>query len=242
MNSNCELRNFVIDGGNKTNPTTEMVKGNRRGISINNKTRITLSNVTITGFNEYGLYVTQVGYNHEYYQNLKLDNVNCEFNYVGIIFDTRAEYIQTTNSICAKNFIGCINRGGNNLFTNCMFNRNVHGYMVQGGSEYPNHGHSSASNCSFNHNYESGLIAKDVTIGYIFNGCQLFDGDLILENSTGIQFTCGEIGTIKIVVNGGNYNLIKDNFCYTIPHFDITGGKTVFEGNRNANGIECQPS
>ena len=123
-----------------------------------------------------------------------------------------------------------------------MFNRNVHGYMVQGGSEYPNHGHSSASNCSFNHNYESGLIAKDVTIGYIFNGCQLFDGDLILENSTGIQFTCGEIGTIKIVVNGGNYNLIKDNFCYTIPHFDITGGKTVFEGNRNANGIECQLS
>ena len=234
--NSCKISNVVISGGVTTHPTTSTIKGDRTAISLSNVIRCKIENVRVTGFSAYGLYVTNVGYNQEHHKNLKVTNCDFEYNYIGILYDRRAEYIQTINTACGNNFLGCVNRGGNNLFSNCMFNSNVHGFMVQGGGNYDNHGHSSASNCSFNHNTESGIIAKDVTIGYIFNGCQHFDGDLVLENSEGIWFTNGELGSFKVVVKGGRFNLIKDNFFYTKPSKDITDGMTSFENNRLADG------
>lgn len=239
MGNNCDIADLVFDGGNRTHPTVDTQEGDRTGLSINNKKRCKLRNLRATGFSKHGLYATEIGYNHEHHQNLKIDNCDFEYNFLGILLDRRAEYAQLNNVNCGNNFLGCLNRGGNNSFSNSMFNSNVHGFMIQGGANYPNHGHSSASNCTFNHNLESGIIAKDVTIGYIFAGCQLFDGDLVLENSEGIWFTGGELGTFKVVVKGGRYNLIKDNFLYTRPSKDIQGGMTAFENNRLADGSIC---
>ena len=126
----------------------------------------------------------------------------------GINISRFSEYHKFSNVVCNRNLYGCINNGGNNVFTGCAFDGNTLGYLIdnsQGQSK--NNAHGSCVACTFNHtNANRGIGVKIVGSkpGYVFSACQMFFSDIEVEDSCGIQFCNFNFGKDqKIRVKGG---------------------------------------
>lgn len=240
INKHCLLIgkgvNAIISNINIKGSNTEEYCPNRGeyiGIYVEQCERVLLDNILVEGFDKSGLYCTEIGYNNisEYYKNLHVRDCRFEKNSYGITLYRRAEYVQFTNVTSAKNNIGCVNAGGNNMFSNCSFNRNKSGMYVVGGSDYPNNSHGSAVSCQFNHNLDESLVCNNVDVGYMFVGCQFYDGDIKINNSKGIILNACEGGTWSISGNGeANKNMITSSFFYTKPTI-INDGTLIFNNN-----------
>ena len=162
-------------------------------------------------------------------------------NMVGIYIRKNSEYNKVINCGITWNYYGCLNRGGNNIFSNCGFDRNVVGMQVDA-DEGNNQGHGSISNCTFNHtdnNTGYGLIVKGTgrelignsqfwysnirlqsTNGNIINGCE-FGNDAVIEIAgSGSGTSCNMV--IGCMMRSGEntvtiYNDIKSKVinCWT---------------------------
>ena len=128
---------------------------------------------------------------------------------VGIYIPHFSEFHQFTNMHCTGNGYGCINNGGNNVFVNCNFSGNTLGFLIDNGDGMAkNNAHGIAVGCTFHHSNGNGGVGIKIVNskpGYIFSGCQIGFSDVILENSTRIQF----IGThfhrfVNIEIHGGS--------------------------------------
>ena len=127
---------------------------------------------------------------------------------VGINIPLFSEYHKFTNALCTQNIYGCINNGGNNMFTACSFDGNKVGFLIDNSDKSAcNKSHGSAVGCTFNHsdsNKGIGIQVLGSSHGYVFSACQLFFSQIVVENSLGVQFVdfnCGK--DEKITVRGG---------------------------------------
>ena len=164
------------------------------------------SNLHIYNFSGAGLALAGTGFSCD--SSLAATNLRIHSCGVGIHIPYFSEYHKITNALCTRNIYGCINNGGNNVFTACSFDGNKVGFLIDNSDKAAcNNSHGSAVACTFNHsdsNLGIGIQVLGASHGYVFSGCQLFFSQIVVENSLGVQFVdfnCGK--DEKITVRGG---------------------------------------
>jgi hypothetical protein len=229
MGSRCLVDSVMISGGT-SGPTITSTIGTRNGILwkgtvVPGDTNLVsvipmqgiISNCYIRWFSGSGLYCFGTGTGTS--NCLNVINSYIRTCTVGINIAWLSEYHRFTNIDCRGCYYGIINNGGNNMFANCGFSKNIIGLLMDNTyGQSNNNSHGSFSNCVFNHIGENndGVAIHIIgcTNGEIFTGCQLFYGEIVIEESDGIVFAnCnfgGSSGTQISITNGG---LIMYNGC-----------------------------
>ena len=171
---------------------------------------------------------------------------------VGINIDYFAEYGKYSQIIIYQCYYACINNGGNNVFTGCTFHGVVGWLTDNSGNDKNNNQHGSCIGCTFNHidnmNHPDVLgNGKAVHIingiaGFIFTGCQLWYGNVYIENSLGVQFSDCLFGNnaIEIHVTGSNPAFFFNNIFWSTPTLDVISS-CKFEGNYLKTGAVVTP-
>lgn len=169
-----------------------------------------MSNVWIDNFSDSGIKchntskITRNG--------LYATNVFVRQCWAGINIDYISEFNRFTNINTSLCRFGCINNGGNNVFTACTFTANNTAFYIDG--TQPNSAHGTISACSFCHtgsNSGSAIKMENVSNGFIIEGCQIWYNSVDLTGCSGVVFSGCEFGrgtgsggaTINISGGGG---------------------------------------
>lgn len=110
---------------------------------------------------------------------------------IGFWFDDRAEYNNLANIKAHKNGTGVVLKGGNNLITGLISTFNDVNVKLEGSL---NDGHTSIAGAQINHGDTYNVFSEDLTLGYTFNSCAFYAGDIFIKNSKGVRFLNSEIG------------------------------------------------
>ena len=144
----------------------------------------------------------------------------------GIIIPFFSEYHEFTNMLCVYNLYGCVNNGGNNTFVNCGFDSNTVGFLIDNSEKQSrNNSHGSVVGCTFNHsdsNKGIGIKVLGATYGYVFNACQLWASEVLVENSNNILFSNFGFGDVNIKVSGGQLVMFSSCVFFEEPKLDVT--------------------
>ena len=183
---NVYLAHLLLTGGETARPA---VKGSRIGLNVSGALRVNIENVEISGFDLYGFYGSHMSSTNlgDFYKMLQITNCRFYHNYYGMCLGQRCEYTQVLNCVFGENQVGCLNQGGNNMYTGCIFNVNGTGFQMDS-KNLSNPAHGGCTGCAFNHN-DKALVVNDCQIGWIFNGCQIFYGSLELNECQGVIFS-----------------------------------------------------
>ncbi|MBP3396876.1 MAG: hypothetical protein J6L87_06865 [Clostridia bacterium] len=230
IGSFCTVKDMALYGAYEDIPTPTAV-GSRHGLyfmgtaTTKNWKNSGPRNSIVSGclaryFSGGGLTCVDTGY--LIYTSLTVTNchmLNCG---AGINISHFSEYHEFTNVLSDNNLYGCINNGGNNVFTNCGFNDNETGFLMDNSeNQSPNNSHGSAVGCTFNHNGNNEGIAIQVLgcqHGYVFTGCQLFFGKIVVENSVGILFNSFNVGRdLDVSITGGKLTMFTDCVFHSAP-------------------------
>ena len=171
---------------------------------------------------------------------------------VGVNLDYYNEYGKYSNLIIFQCYYACINNGGNNIFTGCTFHGVVGWLTDNSGDDKTNNQHGSCVGCTFNH--IDNMNHPDVhgngkaihiingSSGFIFTGCQLWYGNVYIENSIGVQFSDCLFGNnaIEIEVTGSYPAFFFNNIFWTTPTLDVLTS-CKFEGNYLRTGTVIEP-
>jgi hypothetical protein len=243
LESFCTLRDLTVLGteGESAIPADETV-GTRHGVLLEGtattkdwmgpdlKLNGILHGLQIRGFSGGGLTCRDTGY----YIRASLTASDCHILHcgAGINISHYSEYHKFTNMHCTENGIGCVNNGGNNVFVGCAFDGNRLGFLIDNSQgQTPNDAHGSMVGCTVNHtdnNKGVGIKLLGVKNGYVFSGCQMFFSQIVLENSTGIQFTGMNIGRgMQVQVKGGGLMMFTDCVCLGDITFTVTDNDAV---------------
>lgn len=215
-----------------------------------------ISNVFIRFFSGSGILCHNTGNNVS--QGLYATNVLIRSCYYGINIDKYSEFNKFTN-ICTWNcYYGCVNNGGNNVFTACTFHATNTGFYIDG--TQPNAAHGTINGCTFCHigsNLGSAFKGDNIAAGFIIADSQFWYNSIDLTNCRGVVFDGCYFGRgitsdnpdscATINISGGNLIL----FCGCVfnldetrpPKINITNNsKTVFSecyGSESGNKIHA---
>ena len=189
---------------------------------------ISISNVYIDNFTGGGITCRNTGYSTT--ASINASNITIRNCNVGINISYWSEYHRFTNITCHNCYYGCINNGGNNMFVNCAFNSNKVGFVIDNSSgDMPNNAHGSAVGCTFNHmdnNEGYSIKIYNTNNGFVFEGCQIFYGKTLIDQSSGIVFTGCNYGRGEgIEVNKGGTVLFNGCLFGSAPKVTITDNK-----------------
>lgn len=195
-----------------------------------------ISGCFITGFSGGGITCRDTGYK----TLCCLTVSDCHIMYcgAGINISHLSEFHKFTNVLSEMNCYGCINNGGNNVFTNCGFNANVTGVLMDNSrGQSPNNTHGSMVGCTINHSNSNegiGIMALGTGAGYIFTGCQVFFSKIVLENVSGFVFDAMNYGRkVEIHIKGGGSVLFTNSVFRPAPD------AIRIEDNENVRFIHC---
>lgn len=165
---------------------------------------------------------------------------NCYFEAckVGINVAYYSEYNKFDNCATYQCNVGCINNGGNNVFTACTFH-GVKCFVVDNSDgDKTNNSHGAAIGCTFNHaNNMSqapgggrGIEIVGAQMGFIFTGCQIWFSEIYIENSIGIHISDSQIaGNPATVTVIGDYGaMFQDCMFWEKPTLNVADS-TVFK-------------
>lgn len=196
-----------------------------------------MNNIWVSNFSGSGIkcHNTSQIYRH----GLHAINVICTQCWCGLNIDYLSEFNKFTHLLTGLCTIGCINNGGNNVFTACTFYGTTIAFYVDG--TQTNSAHSTINGCTFCHsgsNSGSAITMENVTAGFIISSSQIWYNSIDLDNCTGIAFIGCEFGRgttsgrgAKITINGGN--LVLFNGCLFMndenypPEITITNNSKV---------------
>ena len=215
LDSFCTVRDLTVDGATLKISHPDEV-GERHGILFASDAttkswgrepcNTTVSNCVIRYFSGGGITCIDTGFN----LNCIMAVSNCHILHcgAGINIAHFSEYHDFSNVVCTENLYGCINNGGNNTFSACSFSGNEVGFMIDNRNDKsPNNSHGTVTGCTFNHcgnNKGIAILLYGAQHGFVFTGCQIFFGQIILENSSGIVFNALNFGRqTTIDVRGG---------------------------------------
>ena len=185
----------------------------------------------ISGFTGGGITCSDTGY----YLRAALYASNCHIVNcgAGINIAYLSDYNSFTNVMCAENLYGCINNGGNNMFSSCGFNGNLKtGFLIDNSqNQSPNNSHGSCMGCTFNHNGNNEGIGVEIygaVSGFVFSGCQMFFSKIVLEHSVGITFTGMNFGRkVDLLVKGGSTMLTSCVFLAGLEQISLSEGAVL---------------
>ena len=226
INAACTIQDLAIEGNDTSFPTSVgtahgiILKGTAsEGTSFAAKWFPTITNCLVQKFSGGGITCHDTG--AELYHGLNVTNCKIYLCGAGINIDFYSEYHRFTNVACYSCFYGCRNNGGNNIFTNCSFSGNTNGMLIQ---QSRNGAHGSAIGCILNHNKQA-IKLEDITLGYVFQGCQVFSdatnsANIDIINSQGIVFDGIIFGT-EIPINIYDGGLIMFTNCAFATQYKI---------------------
>lgn len=223
------LRDLVLDG-EAPGDWHKREDSGQNGLFVTGCWGYEIVGVTLRNFNGAGLQIEHSGAGWANGGNL--DRVTAIGNYVGVRFDTRAEYINAKALGCYNNVVGCVIHAGNAKITASNFTTNIDGLLIE---DKENGSHGSISNCLLNHNERYALLARNVKYGMAISDCCFFYGTILLENCVGVNLTNGILScNVKTVGEGANR--VAGN--YVIPEswsFEFSPS-TIVKDNFTANG------
>lgn len=241
MSKNNVVESLCIDG----NDTVSSTKGTHHGIlwegnfSTSHDSSLQpkngkMSNITIKNCNGGGITCNDTGTGRD--NNVLAINVaitNCN---TGINIPYYSEYHKFTNIDVFDCYIGCLNNGGNNTFISCDFsNSKSKGFVIDNSNnDRNNNAHGSAIGCFFNHianNSGTAIEIIKINNGFVFSGCQIFYGNIIITDSYGVEVTDSVFGSCSITItNGGGIVFAEDTFSVN-PTVSITNNVFVYFRN-----------
>lgn len=244
LGSRCTIANLSIVGADNDITPQSVVTNKRHGIlwrgdfatSQNYATQPRMSmihDVFISRFTGGGITCDNTGPGT--FNNLEVCNAfiyNCG---AGINVAYYSEFHKFTNVRTYGCYYGCINNGGNNVYTNCDFSRCTMAFYMDDST--PNNSHGSAVGCLFNHSGNDtgiGIKIDSCTHGFVFSGCQIFLSQIQIEASDGITFDSCNCGSTNcdITISGGG-TIMFDNCIYQAqPTITISN-------NNNVHFINC---
>ena len=167
----------------------------------------------ITGFSGGGITCHGTGYETRCCMTVS----DCHIMYcgAGINIDWYSEFHKFTNVLSERNYYGCINNGGNNMFVNCGFTSNGTGFLIDNShGKSKNNSHGSVVGCTINHSGKNkgiGIQILGAKNGFIFTGCQMFYSKIVVEDSDGIVFDTFNFGRdMDISVKGGRFVMFSN--------------------------------
>ncbi len=184
----------------------------------------------ITSFSGGGITLCDTGYAID--SSLTVTNCRIMRCGAGLNIFRFSEYNSFTNVLCTDNLFGCINNGGNNLFSACHFSTNKTGFLIDNRhGQSNNNSHGSAVGCTFNHSDKNsgiGIQILGARHGFVFSSCQLFYSKIVVENSYGMvfsDFNCGK--GEELVVRGGGTVIFKDFMFIEPPKISVEDNERV---------------
>lgn len=203
--------------------------GNRHGVNFNpyGQGNI-LQNCYIHGFNGVGVQSTStkpfagvppfldIDQAPGVLNNVTVSNCYYGFHYVGgqpvgipASSDVYlSEYLRSQGLMATGNKVGMWLEAGNNQIMNSHFSRNTNGFLI---TSNQNNGHGAFIGGSINHNDGSGVIASNISFGFVFQGVNMFFNSLYLTNCDGILYQGGIFDNGTVTFGGGGANVFRDN-------------------------------
>lgn len=244
MGSFCTVRSLGFCGSHTPIPCPKEV-GNRHAILFygtatprdwtgNHPVNSIVSDCFMTDFTGGGLTCTDTGYSIR--ASLTVNNCHMVRCGAGINVSHFSEYHRFSNIHCTENLYGCINNGGNNVFSACLFDANKIGFMIDNSKQQsPNHSHGSVTGCTFNHsdgNHGIGILLMGATNGFLFTGCQCFYSEIVAQDSENIVFSSMNFGARqKITVKGGKKIHFSDCVFAQPPTVTVEGNDKLTFGD-----------
>ena len=198
VRTRCTVKDMFFVGSEEPIEVSEQV-GTRHGIMFVDTSEKggndapsygTIENCHMTGFSGGAITCLNTGYHYK--DSLNVTDcwmTNCG---VGIHIPFWSEFHRFNNISAMGCWYGCINNGGNNMFSNCNFSGNEVGFLIDNSrNQSKNNSHGSAIGCVFNHsgnNKGTGIRILGIKHGYIFSGCQVFYSKIELEDVDGVVF------------------------------------------------------
>lgn len=237
----CTVKDLTILGSTASIGLSETV-GTRHGIVFEGNadaedgvTKVLprtgiVENVRIDNFAGGGITCYNTGYSHV--NSLTVSDCIITGCRAGINIAYWSEYHRFTNVLCSGCYYGCINNGGNNMFSNCTFTGNKLGFLMDNATgNQRNTAHGSVVCCTFNHtdgNEGTGIKIVNTANGYIFSGCQVFYSKIELKDAQGIVFDGFNFGRNEgISVEGGGLVLFSSCAFGTAPVVTVTENSHV---------------
>ena len=173
-----------------------------------------LRGLSITNFSGGGVFCWNTGYNIEC--SMTASDLRIHGCAVGVWIARFSEYHHFIGVHANRNLYGCINCGGNNVFSASSFDGNTTGFLIDNSrKQSPNCAHGTALGCTFNHsdsNRGVGIRVLGAGNGFLFTDCQCFYSKIEVEDSRGIQFVNFNLGKEQeIEVRGGG--LVRFSGC-----------------------------
>ena len=255
MNSRCTIKDLSVLGNtsdytsnSSTYPSdTEFVnrhgiiwQGNYSGAGDRIPRRGIISGCYIANFTGGGIACYDTGLN--VISGVNITDCIIWHCYAGIYIPIQSEFNRITSCMATHCHYGVINNGGNNMFSNCNFSKNIVGFMIDNeNNQSPNNAHGSVVNCIFDHsdgNNGIGIKLLGVTPGEVFSNCQLFYSQIYIKNCNGINITglnagwgVGQSGEV-ITIDGGSLVMFNDCVFRAAPSITVTN-------NTNVKFINC---
>ena len=177
-----------------------------------------------------GITCTDTGYSTS--ASITASNCHVMLCGAGINITHFSEYHNFTNMLCSQNLYGCINNGGNNIFTNCGFDSNVTAFLIDNSrGQSINDSHGSAVGCSFNHSGKNegiGIQVLGAKNGYVFSGCQMFYSKIVLDGAAGVIFSAMNFGRAEDIIIKDSSAVLFNNCVFgTPPVVSVENSRTV---------------
>jgi len=193
--------------GTVTNYTTARDKtgiGSISGIKITGQPRrLRIDNCRFMDFKRAGYEIVNAMNDEE---GIKVTNCFASNCYIGFWIGERAEYSQYTNISANSCEIGVYVEAGNTILNGIHADRNKVGVVISG-YNVGNDSHGTIGSSTMNHNTIYSLMVIDITVGFTFTGCHIWDGKVLVNNSTGFLYTGGAlIGSVEIAQGAGTTN------------------------------------
>lgn len=249
LGAKCGIQNLCVsgaDGDIDTSTPHTMTLGTRNGIVwYGEKEGSYISKCRIENFDGSGIICTSSG--TPPHQAPRISDCYVVNNGCGLNIATRSEYLKVCNNMFCYNGYGVINRGGNNAFANCGFDRNKQGMQIDA-VDSGNAGHGQIVGCTFNHsdnNSGYGLIISG-TGRMLIGNCNFYYSKILLQSTNGHTFTgCGFGSSSGIEISGGTCSIFSGCMLMNASEdpITITDNTTVkFVGCYYRSGAEVVPA
>lgn len=254
LSSFCTVKNLMLDGGLSECP--EKI-GERHGILFEGTAKddsydrpsqphnSTITDCFIFGFSGGGITCRHTGYSPR--SAIVASDCHVVNSGAGIHVERFSEFHKFTNILCYHNLYGCINNGGNNVFVNCGFTSNKTGFFIDNEhGQSPNCAHGSCVGCTFHHsdsNKGIGILIKNESPGFVFDGCQIGFSGIVLENADCVSFVgMNVLRKVPIRITGGTLTLFASSMFHEEPTVTIENNTAVrFDGCYLKDGTPFDP-
>lgn len=248
MATNCTISNVHVSGSTSDIALSSTVGGRHGILWQGNYTQAQtapylsmISNVWLSRFTGGAITCTDTGYGTA--NNLEVCNAYIWDCNAGLNIAYWSEFHKFTNVRANWCYYGCINNGGNNVFTNCDFSGCTMAFLMDNtNNQSPNNSHGSCVGCVFNHSgSNAGIGVKIINChnGFIFDGCQIFFSQIYIDDSSGIVFSNCNVGSSNcdVYIKDGGTVLFANNMYGSAP--DASTWQVTKINNNNVHFVNC---